>query len=81
MQVVKRVGWQCLLNRPTLMIESIVRGVRLPVDLASLIPDLEIMMKLDLVMMNLELEVAIKHRAGCVRWNYSVARAEIEGEL
>ena len=43
-----------------------VRSTRSSVDLASLIPDLEIMMELDLVMMDLELEVAIKHRAGYI---------------
>ena len=42
-----------------------IRSIRSSVDLASLLPDLEIMMKLYLVMMDLELEVAIKHHAGC----------------
>ena len=50
-----------------------VRSIRLPMDLASLIPDLAIMMKLVLVMIDLELEVAIKHHAGCIRWHCSVA--------
>ena len=58
-----------------------IRSIRSPMDLVSLTPNLEIMMKLDLVMMDLELEVAIKHRIGCIRWNYSVARAEIQGEF
>ena len=43
-----------------------VRSIRSLVDLASLIPSLEIMMKLYLVMMDLELEVAIKHHVGCI---------------
>ena len=66
MQVVKPVGWRRLLNRPALMGDLTIRSIRLLEDLASLILDLEIMMKLDLVMMDLELEVAIKHRAGCI---------------
>ena len=43
-----------------------VRSIGLLTDLPSLILDLVIMMKLDLVMMDLELEVAIKHHMGCV---------------
>ena len=58
-----------------------VRSIRSPVDLVALLPDLAIMMKLDLVMMDLELEVAIKNRVGCIKWNYLVARAEVEGEF
>ena len=44
--------------------DQTIRSIILPTDLASLILDLAIMMKLDLVMMDLKLEVAIKHRAG-----------------
>ena len=58
-----------------------VRSIRSLMDLASLIPDLAIIMKLDLVMMDLELEVAIKHCTGCVGWHYSVATVEVEGEF
>ena len=58
-----------------------VRSIRSPVNFTSLIADLAIMMKLDLVMMDLELEVAIKHCVGCIGWNYLVARAEVEGEF
>ena len=53
MQVVKPVGWQHLLKRPALMGDPTVRRIRL-VDLVSLISDLAIMVKLDLVMMNLD---------------------------
>ena len=58
-----------------------VRSIRSSADLVSLIPDLAIMVQLDLVMMDLELEVAIKHRARGVGWHYSVVRAEGEGEF
>ena len=58
-----------------------VRSIRLLTDLPSLILDLVIMMKLDLVMMDLELEVAIKSHTGCVGLHYSVVRAEVECEL
>ena len=58
-----------------------IRSIRSLMDLASLILDLAIMMNLDLVMMDLELEVAIKHHAGCIRWHSLVARAEVEGEF
>ena len=58
-----------------------VRSIRSLMDLASLIPDLVIMMKLDLVMMDLKLEVAIKHRVVCVKLPYSAARVEVEGEF
>ena len=61
MQVVKPVGWQKLLKQPALTDDLTVRSIISPTDLASLLPDLAIMMKLDLVMMDLELEVAIKH--------------------
>ena len=81
MQVVKKVGWQHLLKRSTLMGDPTVRRIRSPADLASLTPNLEIMMKLYLVMMNLQLEVAIKHCLVCVIWHYSVVRAEREGEF
>ena len=57
------------------MSDQVVRSIGSLEDLVSLIPDLEIMMKLDLVMMDLELEVAIKHYAGCIGWHFSVARA------
>ena len=53
-----------------------VRSIRSPTDLASLIPDLAIMVQLDLVMMDLEFEVIIKHRAGGVGWHYSVGRSQ-----
>ena len=81
MQVVKPVGWWHLLKRPALMDDLNIRSIRSPVDLVSLLPDLEIMMNLDLVMMDLELEVAIKHHVGCVKWHHSVAKVEVEGEL
>ena len=58
-----------------------VSRMRSLVDSVSLIPDLEIMVQLDLVMMDLELEVAIKHRAGGVGCYYSVVRAEGKGEF
>ena len=69
------------MKRPTLMVDMTIRSIRSMMDLASLIPDLAIIMKLDLVMMDLELEVAIKHRLGCVRWHYLVPRVEVEGEF
>ena len=53
-----------------------IRSIRSLTDLASLIPDLEIMMNLYLVMMDLELAVAIKHRARCIKWNYLVAKSK-----
>ena len=56
------------------MDDPTIRSIRSLVDLASLLPDLVIMMKLDLVMMDLELEVAIKHYAGCIGWNYYSAK-------
>ena len=56
------------MNDPT------IRSIRSLADLASLLPNLAIMMKLYLVMMDLELEVAIKHYVGCVRWHYLVAK-------
>ena len=55
--------------------------IRSPADLTSLIPDLAIMVQLDLVMMDLELEVAIKHHVGGIGWHYSVVRAEVKGEF
>ena len=81
MQVVKPVGWQCLLKQPSLIGDSTVSYIRSPVDWASLIPVLEIMVQLDLVMMDLELEVIIKHCARGVGWHYSIVRAEVEGEF
>ena len=69
MQVVKIVGWQCLLKQPTLMDDPTVRSIRSLADLVPLLPNLEIMMKLDLVMMDLELEVAIKYRMRCIGWH------------
>ena len=81
MQVVKPVGWQCLLKRPTLMGDPTISRIRSPTDLASLIPDLAIMVQLYLVMMCLELEVAIKYCVGGVGWHYSVVRAKVEGEF
>ena len=49
------------------MSDPTVRGVRSSMDLASLILDLVIMVMIDLEMMNFELEVSIKQRAGCIR--------------
>ena len=54
------------MKQPTLMIDLTIRGVGLSVDLASLIPDLVIMVMIDLEMMNFGLEVAIQ-QMGCVR--------------
>ena len=54
------------MKQPTLMDDPTIRLIRSSMDLESLLPNLEIMMKLYLVMMDLELEVAIKHHAGCV---------------
>ena len=42
------------------MSDLTVRGVRLPMDLASLIPDLVIMVIIDLTIISFELELAIK---------------------
>ena len=42
---------------------------------------MEIMVQLDLVMMDLELEVAIKNCAGGIVYHYSIVRTEIEGEF
>ena len=81
MQVFKPVGWWHLLKRPTLMGDPTVSHMRSPVDSVSLIPDLAIMVQLDLVMMDLELEVDIKHCIGGIGWNYSVLKAEGEGEF
>ena len=67
MQVVKPVGWQCLLKQPALMIDLTIGRVGLPADLVSLIPDLVIMVMIDLAMMNFVLEVAIKQHVRCVR--------------
>ena len=61
--------------------DSTISCIRSSTDLASLIPDLAIMVQLDLVMMDLDFEVTIKHRAGSVGWNYSVVRVEGEGEF
>ena len=74
MQVVKTVDWWCLLKRLALMGDPTVRSIRSSADLVSLLPDLAIIMKLDLVMRDLELEVAIKHRARCIGWHCSVAK-------
>ena len=63
------------------MADMTVRSIRSMMDLVSLIPDLAIIMKLDLVMMDLELEVAIKHCTGCIGWHYSVATVELGGEF
>ena len=60
---------------------AIFSRIRSPADLASLIPDLEIMVQLDLGMMDLELEVAIKHHTRGIGWHYSVVRAEVEGKF
>ena len=61
--------------------DSTVSHIRSSTDLASLILDLEIMVQLDLVMMDLELEVAIKHHTRGIGWHYSVVKAEVEGEF
>ena len=50
-------------------------------DSASLIPDLAIMVRLDSVMMDLDFEVIIKHHIGGVGCNFSIVRAEGEGEF
>ena len=63
------------MKRPALMDDLTVRSIRSPMDLASLLPDSAIMMKLDLVMMDLELEVAIKHCVVCIEWDCSVAKS------
>ena len=81
MQVVKPVGWWCLFKQPALMGDPIVSCIISLMDLASLVPDLAIMVYLDLVMMDLELEVIIKHRAGGVGCHYSIVKAELEGEF
>ena len=75
MQVVKPVGWRRLLKRPTLMGDLTVRSIRSLADLASLLLDLGIMMELDLVMMDFELELAIKHHVGCIRWHCLVVKS------
>ena len=81
MQVVKTVGQRRLLKRPALMSDLTVRGVRSSVDLASLIHDLAIMVRIDLEMMNFALEMAIKQRTGCVRMTlFSSASRECEVE-
>ena len=49
------------------MSDLTIRRVRSLVDFASLIPDLAIMVRIDLAMMNFGLEVAIKQHVGCVR--------------
>ena len=81
MKVVKLVDWWCSLKRPTLMGDPIVTSIRSPVDLVSLIPNLAIMVQLDLVMMDLDFEVIIKHRMGGIGWHYSIVRAEGKGEF
>ena len=63
------------------MVDPTISRISSSVDLASLIPNLAIMVQLDLVMMDLELEVIIKHCVGGIGWNYSVVRAEVEGEF
>ena len=57
------------------MNDLIVRSIILSVDLESLLSDLAIMMKLDLVMMDLELEVAVKHHTGCIKWHCAVVNS------
>ena len=49
------------------MIDPIIGGVGLLADLMSLIPNLVIMVTIDLAMMNFGLKVAIKKRMRCVR--------------
>ena len=49
------------------MSDLTTRRVRLSVDLVSLIPDLAIMVRIDLAMMNFGLEVTIKQHVQCVR--------------
>ena len=81
MQLVKTVGWRRLLKRPALMIDPTVRGVRLSADLASLILDLAIMMRIDLAVMKFGLEMTIKQCARYVRMAlFSSASKECETE-
>ena len=63
------------------MSDLTVRRVRSSVDLASLIPNLAIMVRIDFAMMNFGLEVAIKQHVGCIRmaW-FNSARRECEVE-
>ena len=58
-----------------------ISHIRSLVDLASLIPDLAIMVQLDSVMMDLDFKVIIKHRVRGVGWHYLVVRVEGEGEF
>ena len=67
MHVFKTVGLRCLLKRPALMSDPTVRRVGSPMDSTSLIPNLAIMARIDLAMMNFGLEVAIKQCVGCIR--------------
>ena len=63
------------------MSDLTIRRVRSLVDLASLIPNLSIMVRIDLSMLNFGLEVAIKQRARCVRMElFSSVSRECEEE-
>ena len=56
-----------------------VRSIRSSTNLVSLIPDLAIMVRIDLAMMNFGLEVAIKQCTGCVRMElFSLVRRDCE---
>ena len=72
MQVVKKVGWQHLLKRSTLMGDPIIKRVGLLAYLVSLILDLVIMVIIYLAIMSFELEVAIKSVRDACGWNCSV---------
>ena len=81
MHVFKTVGLRCLLKRPALMSDPTVRRVRSLMDLASLIPDLAIMVRIDLAMMNFGLDMDINQYARCVRMElFSSMRKECETE-
>ena len=60
MQVVKIVGWWCLLKQHALMVDPTFKRVGLSMDLVSLLLDLVMMEIVDLPMMSLNWEVPIK---------------------
>ena len=63
------------------MSDLTVRRVRSSMDLASLIPNLAIMVRIDLAIMNFGLEVTIKQCTGCVRMAlFSSVSRECEAE-
>ena len=55
------------MKQPALMSDPTIRSSISSVDLDPLIPNLGIMVRIDLEMMNFGLEVAIKQHVGCVR--------------